>query len=133
MGFRITGNGTSVLATISGSINQVSLQQLVTALDDTGLGDVAHTYVDGLFNATVSLNGYVNTTTDAIFGAHVNGTSVARTAKTWEVKLATGSLFYNGSCLITDYSVSGGSDTLQTFSATLQVSGDVNRTAAALA
>jgi len=116
---------------ISGSVNQASLQQLVTALDDTGLGDAAHTYVDGLANGTLSINGFVNTTTDALFGVYVNGTSVARTAKVFQVTHMTGQ-YYTGSCLVTDYSVAGGSDTLQTFSATLQVTGEVNRTAVAV-
>ena len=95
---KITGfacdNSAGTLTDISGDVNNVTWTGAMEMLDDTGLGDTDHTVVAGLGNAkTVSINGYLNSTTRAIF-APLAATSTSIT-KTIEMKLATGD-FWTG-------------------------------------
>lgn len=118
-------DSTGSLATISGNVNQQSLRSAITILDDTAIGDSQHTTLYGLGAAqVVSINGWVNTTVDAIFGAITNGTSVAKTV----VFGANTARFYTGEMLVQDYEVSGSVDALQTFSSTLVAQAGLTRT-----
>jgi hypothetical protein len=128
-GFRIAGAGTSVLTDISASINQVSVQAAITDLDTTGLGATSHSRVNGLANDTLSINGFWNGTTEAIFGPLMAGTSVT---KRFEHKVKASTRFYNGYALPTNIQPSGNQGALQLFSATLVVTGAMNRTSVAL-
>ena len=89
---KVTGfsvdSSVGALTDISGFVNNVTWTGAMEMLDDTGLGDTDHTVVAGLGNAkTVSINGYLNSTTRAIFAP----LAAASTSllKTIELKLAT--------------------------------------------
>lgn len=118
-----------VLAAISGSVNSQSLRQAATILDDTGMADTQHTHLPGLILAPViPLNGWVTSTTDAIFGPAVGSV----TTKTVEFQVYSGRYYY-GEFLVQDYEISGTVDTLQTWSCNLVASAGVTRTSVAQA
>jgi hypothetical protein len=128
MGFRIDSS-TGVLVDLSGDVNSQSIQRAVNLLEDTGMGEEESTFLPGLANTKVAINGMVNTTTDAIFGPLV-ADNTSRT-KTVEFK-SYASRFYNGEVWVQSYEKSGDPGSLETFSADLQFTGAVNRTSVAL-
>lgn len=128
IGLRIDTAG-GALSDISGSVNSASLRQACTILDDTGMGDTTHTTLPGLVQAPViPLNGWVNSTTDSIFGADIANAAT----NTVEFKVYTGRYYY-GEMYVQDYEVSGGVDTLQTWSANLIAENGLTRTSVAQA
>jgi hypothetical protein len=128
MGFRIDSS-TGVLVDLSGDVNSQSIQRAVNLMEDTGMGEEESTFLPGLANTKVPINGMVNTTTDAIFGPLV-ADNTSRT-KTVEFK-SYASRFYNGEVWVQNYEASGDPGSLETFSADLQFTGAVNRTSVAL-
>jgi hypothetical protein len=123
---------TSVLVNYTPYLNQASLQRAINLLDDSALSDTNRSVLTGLAGTTITLNGFVNTTTDAYYGPLVNAaTSVLRTM---EYRIfstnSTGSAgqFYRGSVLVSNVQYSGAVDSLQTFSADHTFDGAVTRT-----
>jgi hypothetical protein len=122
-------NASAALTDISGSVNSQSIQFAITILDDTGMGDTKHSTLQGLAQPTrIPLNGWVDSTTDAIFGPIADGTS---TTKTIEFR-AYASRFYNGEFNMENFQISGTPDDLETWSADFVGVGTVNRTSKAL-
>jgi hypothetical protein len=77
--FRID-DSTGAIAVISGSVNSVSMDGGQELLEDTGLGDSRRTVVAGLGSASnASVNGMLDSTTEAIFGPLTDGTSITKT------------------------------------------------------
>lgn len=129
MGFRLDG-ASATLVDLKAHLNQVDLQRTLDLIEDSAMSDTNRSYLYGLAGTTFTINGMVNTTTDAIFGPLVNAaTSVT---KTFEYKAYT-NRFYNGEVLLTNIQYSGSTNSLQTFSASATVDGAVNRTSVALA
>lgn len=89
-GFAID-NESGTLTDISGSVNTLTHDGGQELLEDTGLGDGRRTVVAGLANASnVQVNGMHNSTTRAIFGPVVDGTSITKTV---EVQYASGDIY----------------------------------------
>ncbi|MBT9177503.1 MAG: hypothetical protein DDT20_01837 [Firmicutes bacterium] len=110
---------------ISAFLTSVSLPFSVDTGETTTLGATAKTYLAGLEDATISLEGKFHATVDA----HLNG--IRRRADVAFVYgpagSAAGSPRYSGTCMLTSYDVEGGVDDVATFSAELQVSSSVVR------
>ena len=126
--------GTLVLTDLTAFTNQASLQRAINLLDDSSLSDSNRSVLTGLAGTTLSVNGFVNTTTDGAFGPIIAAaTSVTRT---FEYRIfatnSTTGRFYNGEVLLSNIQYSGSVDNLQTFSADMTVDGAVNRTTVAL-
>jgi hypothetical protein len=122
-------NASATLTDISSYVNQVSLERAINLLEDTSLADSNKSVLTGLAGTKVSLNGFVNTTTDAIIGPMINAaTSVTKTV---EYRAYTGR-YYNGEVLLSNIRYSGSVDNLQTFSVDATFDGAVNRTSVAL-
>lgn len=122
MTFQIDNAGT--LAAITGSVNSASLQGVQEILDDSGLGDDERTKINGLAGATLPLNGWVDSTTDAIFGPLVgNRTSIARTFCYYN-----GIKYYTGEAVVENPTFSGNVGELQTWSCNLILTGSLTRT-----
>ena len=123
-------NASAAITDISGNVNSQSLTRAVTILDDTAVGDTARTTLLGLTQpVSFTLNGWVNSTLDAILGPIMAaGTSVAKTA---EFQQSSGR-FYNGEFHLENITYTGDVDAVQTWSATFQSVGTVNRTSKAL-
>ena len=128
MGFKLDGSG-GTLVDIKSYLNQADLKRVISLIEDSAMGSVERTYIPGLGGNTVSINGMVNTTTDAIFAPLVAAsTSVS---KTFEYKKYA-SKYFNGETFLSDVTYSGRTNTLETFSANLTISGSVNQTSVAL-
>jgi hypothetical protein len=123
-------NASGTLADISAYVNQQSLQRAIGLLDDTGLGNEESTFTPGLGSVKIALNGFVNTTTEAIFGPLISDNTSA--TKTVEFR-AFANRFYNGETWVTDIQISGSKDSLETWSANFNFTGAANRTSVALA
>lgn len=122
-------NASASLTSIKAYLNQVDFQRTLDIIEDTAMSDTNRSYLHGLAGTTFSINGMVNTTTDAIFGPLVAAaTSVTKTVE-WR---AYASRFYNGEVLLTNVQYSGSTNSLQTFSASMTVDGAINRTSVAL-
>lgn len=118
-------NASATLTDISAFCNQASLQRSINLLEDTSFSDANRSVLTGLAGTTVSINGFVNTTTDGIFGPLIaTATSVT---KTTQYGAYTGR-FYYGEALVSNVQYSGSVDSLQTFSCDLTFDGAVTRT-----
>ncbi len=116
------------IAIISGDVNSVSVDGGQALLDDTGVGDSRHTVVAGLANATtVTMNGWVNSTTEAIFSPVLDGTSIT---KTIGIGLVSGQ-FLNGEAWPEAVTFGIGIDELQTWSCTFRAQDGLSRTSVA--
>lgn len=92
-GFAMDSTPGGSLVNLSGDINTVTVSGGKELLDDTGLGDTRRTRVPGLAGPTsVSINGWHNSTTRAIFTPDFFDSDTSRTI---EVKYASGD-FHSG-------------------------------------
>lgn len=128
-------NSTGTLTDISSAVSQYTLEQAQTILDDTGMGDHTHSVFPGLMAAPrIPLNGWINSTTEALFGPWIRGTTADIGARTIEIRVSRSPVrYYNGEFYLEGMSFSGGIDALQTFSMTAVSDGALNRTSGALA
>jgi hypothetical protein len=130
MTVRIDNSTNAALVDITAYLTQASIRGSREILEDTAISDTSRSYLPGIVGATIPLSGLVNTTTDGIFGKLIGQfTSVT---KTIEYKSYTGRM-YNGEVFITNVEYSGGTNSIQTFSADATFDGSVNRTSVALA
>jgi len=128
MGIKID-DSTGALVDITAHVNSQGLTGALNILEDSALSDEERTYLPGMAGATIDLNGFLNSTTDGIFGPLVgNRTSITKTVQFQ----AYANRYYNGEVFVTAPAYSGASDTLETWSASLTFSGAVNRTSVAL-
>jgi hypothetical protein len=126
--FKIDNASASITA-LTAYVNQASLQRAINLLEDTALSDANRSVLTGLAGTTISINGFVNSTTDGIFGPIIaTATSVTKTV---EYGAYTGR-YYNGEVLLSNIQYSGSVDNLQTFSVDMTFDGAVNRTTVAL-
>lgn len=128
-------NSTGTLVDISTSVSQYTLEQAQTILDDTGMGDHTHSVFPGLMAAPrIPLNGWINSTTEALFGPWIIGTTADIGTRTLEVRVSRSpARYYIGETYLEGMSFSGGIDALQTFSMTAVNDGALTRTSAAAA
>lgn len=119
-------NASASLTDISGSVNQQNLAKDLGLLEDTGLGDTDRTYVPGLEGATLPVNGYMNSTTEAIVGPLVEGTSITKTVSVFD-----GYQYLTGEVWPANVTITGNVGELVTWSMDLTFSGAVDRTSVA--
>ncbi len=100
----------------------------VELADVSALGDEGHRFVPGLENASVSLSGHWDSAEDAIFGAPSAWKTATRTFEYGPAGSTAALVKYTGECWITNYAVSSGVGDKVSWSATLQVDGQVTRT-----
>ena len=123
-------NSTGTFTVLTTHVNQASLQSAVSLLEDSAFGDTTRTYVQGLAGITFAVNGFWNSTTEAVYGPLIGvRTSVARTVQFGQSSPAK---YYRGEAFVANVQVSGSVDSLETFSADHRVSGAVTRTSVAL-
>jgi hypothetical protein len=123
-------NAAGTLTDISKWCNQGSLARAIDMLDTTGLGATTRNFYPGLGSVEITINGFINSTVDGIFGPLVSvNTSVLKTIQ-WQ---AYSTRFYNYEGWVSKYDTSGTRDSLETFSVTL-VNGTtvINRTSVSL-
>lgn len=110
---------------ISSMVSSVSLPFGVDAGEITSLGATAKSYLAGLEDATISIEGKFHSTLDA----HLLG--IRRLANISFVYGPAGSVAasprYSGTCMLTGYSIETGVDDVASYSAEFQVIGAVTR------
>ena len=114
---------------ITSYVNQASPESTADLLEDTALGDTTRSYIEGLAGATVPLNGFVNATTEAMFGPLLG----TRTSVTKSFSFYNGLKYYTGEVWPNEVAISGDVNTIQTFSCTLTFDGAVTRTSVDIA
>ncbi len=117
--------GTSV--SIKGSVNSATIRNAVTLLEDSGLGDTWVTSVPGLAAGSIPVNGWVDSTTSAIFAPLVGG----NTSITKSVGVYNGVRWFTCEAWPENVEFSGTPDTLVTWSCDLRVSGAITSTSVA--
>lgn len=121
----------NVLTDISSSLTEVSLGQNADKSEHSGLGDAAKKYLMGQTDRTLSLSGKFNATVNT----HLNAV-LGQDGPTAEPTLGfdfeygpagstAGSPKFTGKCKLTSYEISGSKDDAVTFSAEVQIDGDV--------
>jgi len=110
---------------ISAFLTSVNAPFSVDTAETTTLGATAKSYLAGLEDSTISIEGKFHVTIDA----HLNG--IRRLANIAFVYgpagSAVGSPRYSGTCMLTSYNPEGGVDDVASFSAEFQVTGAVLR------
>jgi len=119
------------LTDISDMVNSESLRTTYDMFRIEGLNSDDPERQHGMADLNVPLNGFVNSTTEAIFGPLVgNRTSVTKTfaASMGVAKNSTSDWWYTCEMMPLDVDISGDPTSLQTWSCTLAQSGAVTRT-----
>ena len=117
-------NAAGTLTEISDYVNSEAIRTAFDVFRVEGLNSDDPERQHGMADITIPINGWVNTTTEGIFGPLVgNRTSVTKT-----VFYYNGIKFYTGEFTPTDVEFSGDPTSLQTWSCTLAQSGAITRT-----
>lgn len=120
-------NAAGVLQPLSTFIMSVSFPQSIDTAESSTLGTTAKTYVVGLSDATVSVEGRFDAVPDAHFSA-LRGIAVTTTIQ-WDPQGAgTGNPRYTVEGILTAYSASADIGDVGSFSAEFQCTGPVVRT-----
>lgn len=111
-------SSTGVLTDISSSVNNITINGGNETVDNTGLGQGSRSEQGGLgIIQTISINGYVNSTTEAMFGPLLEGTGVTKTVE----YSPDGSSYYTGEATVGPVSMSAPVG-LQTFTCEFRAS-----------
>ena len=124
-------DSTAALVDISDYVNSQAIRTAFDVFRTEGVGSSDPERQHGMADASVPLNGWVNTTTEGIFGPLVgNRTSVTKTfAYGMGVpKNSTSDWWFTGEVVLSDVEFSGDPTSLQTWSCTLAQSGALTRT-----
>ena len=124
MTFKLAGASTSVKVDISAQCNSIALASAINMFEYNGAGVTTNTLANGLAKHKFTLNGWVNSTVEAILGPIMSGTSVA---KPFACGLYT-NRGYTGSALPSNIQFSGASEAPELWSADFEVSGALTRT-----
>jgi hypothetical protein len=121
--FKIDGS-TGSIVDITAYTNSASIQGGADILDVTAFGATGPGVQHGLARCTIPVNGFVNSTTEGIFGPLVgNRTSVLKT-----VGFYNGIKWYTGEFLPENVEFSGDPASLIAWSCNLTINGTVTRT-----
>lgn len=121
---KVTGlaidNESGTLTDISGDTVNVSADNNIEELDDSGLGDTIRTYLDGMGDAAnIVANGFLNSTMRAIMKPLVYEATSVSNVKTVEVKYAADD-FRTGEAIVKQANMVIGVGQLGTWSLTLR-------------
>ena len=120
------------LVDISNTLNEISMPREIETAETTAFGNDDKTYITGLGDATISLSGMFDATTDTLIAGDIaNLKSGSVSSLTFEYGPA-GSVSaqpkFTGEALITSYEVSSPVGDVVTYSLELQVTGGVTGT-----
>ena len=120
------------LVDISNTLNEISMPREIETAETTAFGQNDKTYITGLGDATISLSGMFDATTDTLIAGDIaNLKSGSVSSLTFEYGPA-GSVAaqpkFTGEALITSYEVSSPVGDVVTYSLELQVTGGVTGT-----
>lgn len=120
-------NATSAITEITQWVNNVNIQSPHGVIEYPGLSTEEVPVLPGLSRGRISMNGFVNSTTEGIFGPLVgNRTSIAKT-----IGLNNGIKWFNGEYYPENVQFSGAPDQMEMWSADFMLDGAITRTATA--
>jgi predicted secreted protein len=126
--FAIDGTA-GTLVTISNTLNEISLPREVETAETTAFGQNDKTYITGLADATISLSGMFDATTDALIAGDIanlkSGSVSSLSFEYGPAGSASAQPKFTGEALITSYEVSSPVGDVITYSLELQVTGGV--------
>ena len=110
---------------LSSTLTSVDFPETIETADTTAFGSTFRSYIVGLRDATISISGLWDATTDG----YIIGTEPAtRTFIFGPAGSTGGNIKYTGECILTGYSVSNPVGDVVTYSIDLQCTGGVTRT-----
>ena len=114
---------------LSNTLNEITMPREVETAETTAFGDQDKTYITGLSDATVSLSGMFDATTDTALSAVISNLksgSIASASFTYGPSgSAASSPKFTGEALVTSYEISSPVGDVITYSLELQVTGGV--------
>jgi hypothetical protein len=124
-------NSSGSLVDLSAYIDEVGFPQSVETGETTTFGKTAKTYIVGLTDSTLSVNGKWDSTLDAhvaaVIAAQSAGTVASVSFEYGPEGTASGRIKYSGEALVTSFEVSSPVADVVTFSLELQVTDSVTR------
>ena len=117
---------------ISDTLNEITMPREVETAETTAFGDQDKTYITGLSDATVSLSGMFDSTTDSAINTvitNLKSGSIASASFTYGPSgSASSNPKFTGEALVTSYELSSPVGDVITYSLELQVTGGVTAT-----
>lgn len=128
-----TSLSTAALVDISDYVNSYAIRTAFETFRVEGMNSDDPERQHGLADASIPLNGWVNSTTEGIFGPHAVTRSTSNVSKTVAIghgvpKNSTSDWWFSGEFKLNDVEFSGDPASLQTWSCTLAQSGAITRT-----
>jgi hypothetical protein len=120
-------NATGHITDITSVTNNAALNGAMNIIEALAISDTTKTVYPGVGTGAFSLNGWINTTSDALFGPLVgNRTSISKT-----FGFFNGLKYYNGEAFPSKVAMSGKANDMMTWSSDFTVNGAVTRTSVA--
>jgi len=114
------------LVDITSKLNDFSFPQTVGTEEATTFGDESQVFISTLKGATIDIAGDWDPTIDGhLFG--IQGLDATQTFEYYPTGTASGNVKYSGECRLTSYEISSPVGGKISFSASLQITGDVAR------
>lgn len=124
--FKLDNSG-GTLQDLSTYLLSVDFPQEIDMAETSTFGTSAKTYVSGMSDATISIEGRYDPAVDAILNG-IKGLAASQTFEYGPQGSGTGSVKFTGECRLKSYDVSGDVGDMCGFSAELQVTGTITRT-----
>lgn len=122
--FKITDSG-STLRDISTVLSSVSLSREADTAETSALGTTAKTYIPGLTDATISIEGMADVTTSGYLEGVLG---LSKAFEFYPAGTAVGQVKYSGSAILTSFESAAEIGGAVTVSGEFQVTGAVTRT-----
>lgn len=129
--FSLDDSAGTTLRDLASNLTEVQFSRSNDTHDDTAFGDEGHTFIAGLTNGTITINGFWDTTADTGTATVLDGLVGSDSLQAdWEYGPegnASGKVKYSGKCVLASLDYSSPVADLVTFTAQLQISGDVTK------
>lgn len=122
--FKVADSG-ATLRDVSNVLNTATLSREVDTAEVSALGDDDKSYIPGLRDATVSVEGMADVTTSGYFDGILGATT---TFEFYPAGTASGQVKYSGSCILTSFETGAELGGAVTVSGEFQITGGITRT-----
>ena len=119
-------NGAGTLTNITAFLNQASIDRMADVAETTVFGLSNKTYIAGLKDGTISIEGRFDPAIDTIMDADL-GAALTKSVEYGPEGGTTGKIKYSMEVIVTSYTIDNPLDDVVTFSAELQMTGVVTR------
>jgi hypothetical protein len=122
--FKIADAG-SVMRDISNVLKSEGLPRSADTADTSALGTTSKTYIPGMFDGTISIDGMYDVTVDGYLAGILG---LMTTYEYYPTGTGVTNVKYSGACLLTSYETTSGVDDAAKITGEIQLSGPVTRT-----